>query len=146
MATDWVFVCPKCNNSEWDRLFDTLKNWANDVRHKCSECQTESEIHLTFDFSLGAGPYSCKVLDVFLPDKIRSWPEDGKQIEYYPFLVIVESLDPEEGYMSVWSPYWHLKYSAGENPQIIYGQYASHLDLESFASLVKKASAKGYLS
>lgn len=145
MATDRYFVCGKCKTQEWaDSLFDTLKDHANGVRYPCSECQTELEIQLTFNFGLDAGPHPCKVLDVFLPATIHNWPrESGATVEFYPFLVMVESLD--EGYASAWLPYWHLVKHPSGGVKKKYGQWAPFIDLESYVSLVQKARDKGYI-
>jgi hypothetical protein len=139
-------VCPQCQSKEWaGGLFDALNDRANGILHRCPECRAEQELHLTFDFGLDAGPHPAKVLDAFLPTPIRIWPRDGgASVEFYPFLVMVESMD--EGYTSAWLPYWHLVRQADGGLERKYGQWAQCLDLESYASLVSKARAKRYLT
>lgn len=147
MATEKYNVCSvrSCGHREWvARLFDALNDISKGKKSKCSECGGKSYLELEFDFSRGKYPHQCKVLDAFLP-KIDKWT-DGKgnkfERSFYPFLVIVQSID--EGYRSVWLPYWHIDKDRRGKLFYKYGQWASFIRERRFASLVSQARAKGY--
>lgn len=144
MATERYWICSKCATREWaGRLFDVLRQISRGVQSVCETCSGFRTLELVHPFGVGAGSHRGKVLDVFLPDNIRSWiDEENRDVEYFPFLVMVESAD--ESYVSAWMPYWHLVSDAGGRIERKYGQWAPFMDLESFAKLVSKARAKGY--
>jgi hypothetical protein len=100
---------------------------------------------LEFEFDLGKSSHLCKVLDVFLPKKIDHWKR-GKSVRwFYPFLVVVESIDKRDNYRSIWLPYWHVDKNKKTGKQLKkYGQWASFVWEEPFISLIRQAKAKGY--
>jgi hypothetical protein len=109
----------------------------------CSKCSAKTHLELEFGFGLGAHPHKCKVLAAFLPERLdNSWPEGGFTRSFYPFLVIVKSID--ESYRSVWLPYWHIDKPKRGKSIYKYGQWASFISERPFASLVRQARAKGY--
>jgi hypothetical protein len=82
-------------------------------------------------------------LAAFLPKRLdNSWPEGKSQRSFYPFLVIVKSID--ERLRSIWLPYWHIDKPKRGKPFYKYGQWASFISERPFASLVRQARAKGY--
>lgn len=144
MATERHWICSTCDSREWaGRLFDVLREVSAGAQSPCATCGAVRTLELVLPFGVGAGPHRGKVLDVFLPEDIRSWrDEKNNLVEYFPFLVMVESL--AEGYVSAWMPYWHLVTDGGGRIERKYGQWAPFMDLESFANLVLKARTKGY--
>ena len=141
------YLCLKCGEPQWPSLFEALFDKAHDGL-KCPkpECNgAELEMQLTFTFGLYG-----KVLAAFLPDDINDWDEGEGEAkehwEFYPFLVVIESLNKNEPGQQVWLPYWHevtlLKDNSVRTP---YGQFAPCLDIDGFQQLLKKAKEKGYL-
>lgn len=145
MATDRYYVCTKCKSEEWiDTLFDALFDFSKNKTRKCQSCMKDMEMKLTFDFGLGAEPSPCKILAVFLPEKIIKWHDEKKNlVKFYPFLVIAESID--EGYNSAWLPYWHIVEKKGQIIEKKYGQWAPFMDIKSYKSLLNNAKKKGFL-
>ena len=144
MATDRFYVCPKCQTKTWiPTLFDSLRDHAAGITHSCQTCSNGLNIELNFSFGLDAGRHPCKVLGTFLPDQIFKWDDvNGNSVEFYPFMVIVESM--EEGYSSVWLPYWHLVTNKDGATAKKYGQWAPFIDSVSYANLLAKARAAGH--
>jgi hypothetical protein len=146
MATGRFNVCSvrSCGHREWvARLFDALCDIQQE-RARCSKCGARSHLLLEFSFGNGKYPHPCKVLDVFLPKpKPRSWREGKLKRGFYPFLVMVESIN--EGHRSVWLPYWHIDTNRrGHIVGVKYGQWASFMRDSVLASLTDQARAKGY--
>lgn len=144
MATDRFYICTRCQTKTWiPTLFDALRDQAEGVTHSCQTCSKGLDIELHFSFGMDAGRHPCKVLEAYLPDDIYTWCDvNGNSVEFYPFMVIVESM--EEGYSSVWLPYWHLVNKKNGTIEKKYGQWAPFIDLDSYASLLAKARAAGY--
>jgi hypothetical protein len=145
MATERYYCCSNCKAKtlidKW--LYDALLDNTKGVFHACDVCSNPCTIELNFNFGLGAGPLACKVLASFLPEKIRKWlDEDGKRVEFYPFMVVVEEI--EEGNYLIWLAYWHIKYHDW-GIERKYGQWAPLIDEELYSSLLNKAKAAGYL-
>jgi hypothetical protein len=91
---------------------------------------------------LEAGPYPCRVIAAFLPKDLVRWKQtDNSTVEFYPFLVIVES---QAEVRSIWLPYWHVVTTEGGQVSHPYGQWAPFMDTKSFKSLVDQAREKGY--
>ena len=145
MGTERYYVCEVCQTKTWiSTLFDSLHDHANGRGHICECCSSPKNIELTFNFGLDAGPHRCKVLATFLPDQIARWPnEKGSTVEFYPFLVVVESI--EEGHSSVWLPYWHIVKHQNGTIQKKYGQWAPFIESGAYSSLVAKAQKAGFL-
>ncbi len=145
MATQRYYVCGACHKKTWiANLFVALHDHANGQGHACESCALPMSIELTFNFGLGAGQHHCRVLTAFLPDQIVSWSNgNGGKVEFYPFLVIVESID--KGSSSVWLPYWHIVKHQDGSLEKKYGQWAPFIEVESYSSLVAKAKEAGYL-
>src|ERR1700733_3358436 len=145
MATERYNVCSarSCGNKEWVAgLFDALRDIQRG-RLQCSKCGKKSHLELEFGFDLGKSLHRCKVLDVFLPKRIEKWPRGKFERSFYPFLVIVKSTD--EGYRSMWLPYWHIdKNQKTRKTFRKYGQWASFISERPFVSLIGQARAKGY--
>ena len=143
MATDRYWVCSTCEHRQGaaGRLFDNLRDIVQGKKARCSECGKSSHLELTFGFGLSS-PHRGKVLDAFLPKPLSKWPHGKSTVEFYPFLVIVKSID--EGYRSVWLPYWHVVTNHRGHPRVKYGQWAPFIWDRRLASLVGQAKAKGY--
>jgi hypothetical protein len=68
MATEWYYYCRKGEPKPKCKTVEKLTK---------SRCGKDSELGLTFPFGLGAGKWSYKVLDVFLPDPLpQPWKND----------------------------------------------------------------------
>jgi hypothetical protein len=108
MATERYLVCTPCRSREWvTRLFDVLHS-IEQGKTQCPACGVKKHLELKFEFGGGKWPYRCKVLDVFLPKpRVTSWREGKSRVAFYPFLVIVKSLDDHHEY--TWFPYWHIE-------------------------------------
>jgi hypothetical protein len=147
MATEKKYLCPKCHEPQWPSLFEALFDKAHDgLRCPKPECSGEElEMELNFDWGLRG-----KVIDAFLPDDITEWDggegEGQEHWEFYPFFVVIESLERDDPGRQVWQPYWHkvtlLKDNSVRTP---YGQWAACLDIDAYQQLLRKAKAKGYL-
>lgn len=140
------YVCEVCQTRTWIlTLFDSFYDHANGRGQACECCSSPKNIELTFHFAMGAGSHPCKVLATFLPDQIARWPnEKGGTVEFYPFLVVVESI--EEGFSSVWLPYWHIVKHKDGTIEKKFGQFAPFVESEAFSSLAAKARKAGFLS
>jgi len=101
----------------------------------CLLCGGTRELHVNFDFQLGAGDGDFKVVSAFLPAKLESWlGEDEQEVTFYPFLVVLEASDGKE---FCWMPYWHV---TGKEAR--YGQHAICLDTKQFDSLIDQVEEK----
>jgi len=148
MATSRQFVCAHCATEKWaGGLFQTLQSCANGKTEIC-ECGRTKDLQLIFPFGLDAEKYFCKVLAVFLPKGLpETWPNsDGGSVEFYPFLVIGRKIN-DESHRTIWLPYWHIiKYDSDRPTETKYGQWAPHLNLETFEDLVGQARQAGFLA
>jgi hypothetical protein len=127
-------------------LFCTLLNFSKEKHApKCEFCEETTELYLRFQYALDAGTWTYKVLGVFLPvPPPDSWPnkEDGSEVKFYPFLVVMEYAknknNPEEKSGKVfWLPYWHT-----DEKHTRYGQWAPSLDHAHFKSLLEQAQGR----
>jgi hypothetical protein len=141
MATERYFTC-KCSAPDYcGELFEALHNLAKLPESICPRCGEAKQLHLIFQFGLGAGSPDCKVLAVFSPEEGVSWQTDeGETVTFYPFLVVLESDERQK----IWLPYWHTVEKAG-HVQKKYGQWAPFLDDDAFRSLYAQAQRRGYL-
>ncbi|OGJ85098.1 MAG: hypothetical protein A2268_16410 [Candidatus Raymondbacteria bacterium RifOxyA12_full_50_37] len=145
MATDRYLVCPKCNEKKWVfSLFDALLNLSKNEPSRCEKCKETSDLLLTFHFGVGAGDQKCQVLDCFLPDKRSFWKENESTVEFYPFMVILQLIEPKEKEISIWLPYWHMVTNKAKKVEKKYGQWAPFIDVNSFRTMLKKARKNGY--
>lgn len=144
MATDRYMVCGDCGTRQRaGRLFDVLRDCPLRVSHPCGKCNAATHLELVFPFGLDAGTHRGKVLGAFLPDSIVNWSSiDGSKVEFYPFLVILQSLT--EGHQLVWLPYWHIITNRDSAVKTKYGQWAPFVDSDSYASMLQQARAAGY--
>jgi hypothetical protein len=143
VATGKYNVCNR-GHREWVEitLFDALCDIQQGKARYC-KCGGRSHLELTFEFGRGKYPHKCKVLAAFLPKRLdNSWVEGKFQRSFYPFLVIVKSID--ESHRSIWLPYWHVDKPKKGASIPKYGQWASFVSERLFASLVRQARAKGY--
>ena len=100
------------------------------------------QLNIHFAYSFNASGAECVVLDAFLPDNLDGWQDNlGRRVTHYPFLVITETAVHVKG---AWLPYWHIV-GSGNATTKKFGQWAPSMDLSTFAQLVEKAQAKGYL-
>ena len=122
MATERLFVCKKCGSSERaGGLFNALDDQTKSGPAPCPKCGSECYLKVTFPFGLGAGKFVGRVLAVFSPKSRPVWRDANRgKIEFYPFLVICESLDAGKQ-RNVWLPYWHVSRSRG-HAKAKYGQ------------------------
>lgn len=144
MATKRYYGCAKCPQQTYPpNLFDALLDLSNGLVSNCAACGGFKELHLVFDFGLDAGSAECKVLHAFLPLDLVSWnQEDGKQVTFYPFLVVMERTDVKG--RAFWLPYWHTVEGMAKKGRK-YGQWAPFMDEPLFKSLVAQAREKGCL-
>lgn len=145
MATDRYHVCSTCSNRRWvPRLFDALRELASGTLPACEACGQTTHIELEFSFGLDAGRHPCKAVAAFLPKSIAAWEQgaDQSRVEFFPFLVIVESL--EEDYHSVWLPYWHIVTHSSAHIETKYGQWAPFIAADSYRLMVKQAREAGF--
>lgn len=77
----------------------------------------------------------------FLPRRIEKWPDHGKKIAFYPFLVVLRQ---ENRKRTVWLPYWHEVKERGKS-RVKYGQWAPFMDERLFVSLFAQARKAGYV-
>jgi hypothetical protein len=146
MATDRHYVCEQCNSVEWaGRLFDALRDRIKSEPSRC-ECNGRRYLKVDFQWGLGAGNFSGKILAAFLPGSRPAWDDgDGGLVEFFPFLVICESLDAERR-TTTWLPYWHIvTYKDGRPTQTKYGQWAPHMDADLLSDLLAQARRGGFL-
>lgn len=141
MATEVKYLCPKCRQAQWYSLFQALGSKAGG-RLSCSSCKHDLEMQLTFSKRIG---FDGRVVAAFLPDDINEWDEGKEHWEFYPFLVIVESLKNDEPGQKIWLPYWHKVTANDGGIRTPYGQWAPFIDINAFQQLLKKARKKGYL-
>jgi len=131
------FYCIQCHkkSSIHQKLFETLYNLTRMAPEDCLLCGGTRELHVNFDFQLGAGDGDFKVVSAFLPAKLESWlGEDEQEVTFYPFLVVLEASDGKE---FCWMPYWHV---TGKEAR--YGQHAICLDTKQFDSLIDQVEEK----
>ena len=145
MATSRYYICTACSDRQWvPRLFDALRCQASTTLPPCDVCGQPTYLELRFQFGLDAGDHPCKVLAAFLPKTPATWRQeaDNSNVEFFPFLVIVESL--EEGYKSIWLPYWHLVTYPDETVKTKYGQWAPFIAADLYQSMTEQARAAGF--
>ena len=141
MATGRFHVCPGCDKKVWARqLFGALLAMAKGDIPQCPSCGVDTQLHLSFPYGLGAGHGQFVVIDAFLPDKPVAWQDKGRDVTFYPFLVIKK--DPDGG-EKAWLPYWHVVREQGTQ-RAKYGQWAPSMELSTLEELIAKARAKGY--
>ena len=146
LATDRNYACENCHSAEWaGRLFDALRSRSKSEPPPC-QCGGRRFLKIDFSWGLGAGVFSGRVLAVFLPQSRPDWNDGGGgTVEFYPFLVICESLDAEHR-QTVWLPYWHIvTYTDGRPPDTKYGQWAPHMDADILSDLIAQARTAGFL-
>ena len=144
MATKRYYSCAKCPQRTYQRnLFDALLDLSRGLVSNCAACGGSAELHLLFDFGLGASSVECKVLHAFLPSDLVSWKQkDGEWVTFYPFLVVMERTDVKD--RAFWLPYWHTVEGTGMKKRK-YGQWAPFMDEPLFKSLLAQAREKGCL-
>ena len=145
MATSRYHVCVGCSHRQSvPRLFDALRHQASATHSPCNHCEQSTYLELSFQFRLDAGDHPCKVIAAFLPETIANWKQesDGSLVEFFPFLVIVESL--EDGCKSIWLPYWHLVKHQDGTVKTKYGQWAPFIAADSYRSMTQQARAAGF--
>jgi hypothetical protein len=118
------------------KLFNALQEARS--QQTCDDCGKPKHLHLGFRFATGSGITTCKVLRVFLPQKIPSWTKGKQRVEFYPFLVILDRNDNKQ--RAVWLPYWH---KIGK--RLEYGQWAPVMDAVLFKDLWRQARASRLL-
>jgi DNA-directed RNA polymerase subunit RPC12/RpoP len=139
MATDVEYLCLNCGQTQWYSLFEGLSAKASDGL-KCSNCEHDLELHLTF--ALG---FHGRVAGAFVPDDVSGWDEEEEHWEFYPFLVILESLKEGDPESQVWLPYWHKVIAKDGSVRTPFGQWAACLEIGAFNQLLRKAKEHGYL-
>jgi hypothetical protein len=143
MATERYYICDQCNGRTYPpTLFKALLEFSRSAP-KCGACGTIKNLHLKFSFGLGAGEGSFKVLGAFLPPDLKSWRDDGREVTYHPFLVVLEGTEKDG--CSFWFPYWHIVEGGGATKKTKYGQWAPLIDDYQFDSLIAQAREKGFL-
>jgi DNA-directed RNA polymerase subunit RPC12/RpoP len=145
MASKVYYGCVKCQQqTPAGNLFDALLEISKGVESRCATCGEERQLHKIFDFGLGALRPDFKLLHAVCPreNELVAWEQDGGWITFYPFLVIMESVDEKS--RAFWLPYWHIV-DRGGTKQRKYGQFAPFLEEPIFKSLLAQAREKGYL-
>jgi len=120
----------------------TLLDFHKGKKVRCPKCGGDTSLRLTFCFALSKEEYPVNVIDVFLPEKVDSWKNEGKSIEFYPFMVIAENKKGGDRY--VWLPYWHIVKNHNKTNKK-YGQWAPFIDTESYNNMLSKAKKRGLL-
>lgn len=144
MATKLHFECSECGHTRnANRLFSALKAVADGSEPECPTCGSSEELHLRFDFALGAGGKDSSVIGSYYPDEPVFWENRvrGEHIVFYPFLVITERPRHERG---VWLPYWHV-IRDGDGRTLKYGQWAPFMDASIYENLLDQARSAGML-
>jgi hypothetical protein len=139
MATARKFRCPSCGRelAKSPPLFKALLRLARRQAPQCENCQTALQLHLDFDFAMGARHKQAIVLASFLPRSLPEW-NDGK-VCFYPFLVILKRVGAGQ---AVWLPYWHVEQD-GAKPRRKYGQWAPVMETALFTDLLEQAQEAG---
>jgi hypothetical protein len=132
------FLCTTCGEEHAYPLFDALLAKTG-TGLPCPSCHGEIDIQLDFSFGLHG-----RVADVFIPDEIASWEQDGEQWQFYPFLVIIESRDKDDPGLQTWLPFWHRAKSPDGLVRTYFGRYALCLQVDPFRELLEQARKKGY--
>ena len=143
MTTHHYFRCPGCGEeTRKSRLFDAVKNVAEDNKPACRSCGASTDLHLSFDLALCVQDKDAKVLASFYPHQLEEWPCEGRTVTFYPFLIVTEREGRDR---AVWLPYWHVVRDGGkDNPK--YGQWAPFMDMELFEDLLSQARNDGFLN
>ena len=141
MATERYYTCKCTDRSYPGSLFDALVSFSAG-NPTCADCGRRKNLHLVFEFGLGAGCRHCKVLAAFLPQELCSWKaDDGDKVTFYPFLVILAT---DDGDRSCWLPYWHVAEGRRRTRKTKYGQWAPFINQAEFRSLLTQARKAGY--
>ena len=136
MAAQFLY-CTQCHKKypTHHTLFDTLYNFTKAAPEICPACSGARDLHVSLDFSLGAGDSDYKVVSALLPEKLDSWlGEEQEEVTFYPFLVVLETSDHKQ---FCWMPYWHV---TGNEAR--YGQHAVCLEKRQFESLIGQVEEK----
>ncbi|MDA8335153.1 MAG: hypothetical protein M0Z41_09220 [Peptococcaceae bacterium] len=125
------------------QLFDILQYIQRGGKYHCQKCASEICVRLEFPAGKGLEPGIFKVINVFLPSRRPSWtdPGSGNLVEFYLFLVILES----NGNMISWLPYWYIEYN-GNRSLVARKGWSPEVDGGLMESLTALARAKVYLS
>src|SRR5882672_8604913 len=118
--TERYLICSICSGRKWaSGLFDALRDMAQGKQTLCSKCGPNAH-RLELIFPLALAPTArYKVVHAFLPKKPDTWRRGKSKIQFYPFLVLLESLNSR--HRSVWLPYWHAVTNDGRT-RMKYGQ------------------------
>ena len=139
MATEYYYECPKCNiPRRIPIVFDALRDATCNNTHQCPTCHHNEKLLVIPPFGLGADKRTYCLVKAYLPERPNSWNDNnGKKVEYYPFLLVLEDAS-NNSHRTVWLPYWHLHYE-DKGLKKKYGQWAPHMDIEIFSELIEKA-------
>jgi hypothetical protein len=140
MATKKTYHCPQeghaCQPNRAMSLFAVLKGWAEADKPTCKVSGLPIVgLEVELDFDLGEDDSKFWVRHCFYVHE--SWKKEGKAIEFYPFLVVLEK---EGRGLATWFPFWHVV--EGKRPR--FGQWAPVMDVAHFQNLLKQAKDKGY--
>ncbi len=138
MTIEGVQEQSTCGEEHSYPLFDALLAKTG-TELPCPSCHGEIDIRLDFSFGLHR-----RVVDVFIPNEIASWEQDGEQWQFYPFLVIIEPLDKDDPGLQTWLPFWHRAKSPDGQVRTYFGRYALCLQVDPFSELLEQARKKGY--
>lgn len=144
MGTGRYYVCQRCGSEQWvPSLFDALRDAAEAKLPACATCEQPRRLRLDFPFGLGAGLQKYHLVAAYFPENPTTWKdEEGKKVEHYPFIVVLEAVSDKS--RTAWLPYWHLHYK-GSRAHRKYGQWAPHMDMEIFTNLLGKARRDGHI-
>ncbi len=142
MTTRHTFRCPACGGeTRVSTLFGALKAVAEHSEPACRLCGASTALHLSFALALGVGDKDAEVLASFYPHPPEDWPDSGRTVTFYPFLVVTQREGRDR---AVWLPYWHVVRD-GEKENLKYGQWAPFMDMKLFEDLLAQAHNAGFL-
>src|SRR4051812_26409943 len=92
MATGRWYKCGACGHRDpkWPSMYVALRKLVTGELPECPRCRAVMQLHLNYPFALGAGAADAIAVDGFLPDPCPTWQDQGRDVTFYPFLVIVE--------------------------------------------------------
>ena len=145
MATGRWYKCPVCGHQEskWPPMFCALQGLSEQRVASCPDCHTNMQLHLAYAFALGVGKTDAVALASFLPKSPPKWDNNGREVTFYPFLVIVKVSSGEE---LAWLPYFHIVKDPKKQTEVCrYGQWAPFMGLTLFEDVLGQARSAGYL-
>ena len=93
---------------------------------------------------MGIGDADAVALAGFLPTSCPTWKDNGRDVTFYPFMIVVERSNNERAF---WLPYFHvIRDPAKSKPICKYGQWAPFMRVDLFEDVLRQARSAGYLA